>query len=1005
MKKRIISVIIAVCIILPITVCGADIVKNLKFTDIPSEGELYEAVKYLYNFEVVNGKSETEFCPEDNLKREEFAKMVSLGFKLEKAENVSLFDDVEDGTWYAEHIQRAINCEMIKGIGDNKFGVGFELSRQDLAVILHRYLLNKGYIFDNDKAVSYADSYEVSDYAKEAIDSFCGADIMTVDEDKLVRPYDNASRADAAIMIYRTLLFEREKEGEKGRMGTVTQYDPPYIIPDDDKIARLMPEIFDAEKFPTQELFRVDYENGELPDNVNISDFSEGGEIITSEGVGANGSNGCIKMVSNENSVMAQVEFKAENLYPGEYLVIEADVRTENFTQTSKGGYYPLLQIYDDNNKWLAETSPVDRKKSPSDEWTRLSLARIVPTEVNATSQPEYYYLRAGVYSSKGTIGTVYVDNVKVSKAAVLPFNTSLVEPKYKGIIYSEDGVSDICVRNYMDDCGGYYNYNDLRLTTTIVDENDKVFVKSATDSVAKETDVFLSSNVLPMGGDYFVHSVVSDKNTGVEIGSTYQTLYKREKDYRPKYYVDKYDRLIKDSEPIFPKMFWNGSEYENFLNVTKGDPLDTYFHFGFGWYYNFGQEKYQKITEELTKNRDMDMTLATGRFAWSDNMENEIKNRCKEQKDLRGLLTKIVNNYKDYEPLMWYYTFDEVDSIAKGKEYQWVKTIISSLDLDHPISGTVDRVNSHRPGSWYQAFDIISTDPYPVTGKEDQDLSMVYKRFEELKKITPNMPIAACLQYFWYDGRKDLRGPTQQEFRNMVFQALCSNVCILNTYSFQSLIKKEPWSGQTTEEIWDKAMEVYSEVEEITPIYLSAEPTPYYKIKNGEEWLNTFARRYNGKSYLFAVNNQNTTNSARIYLDGVDKIHAKYSGKDYTADKDGWFDIEFDVYATEIFEYEQSDYLSSHAKLNSFGLSTDLTGIALLNPDDETSQFIVPKGTEVADYMFNISDFAQAYINGKKVENTGRINLAGINELKIKVVSQDKRFTTEKTFSIEFQL
>ena len=120
------------------------------------------------------------------------------------------------------------------------------------------------------------------------------------------------------------------------------------------------------------------------------------------------------------------------------------------------------------------------------------------------------------------------------------------------------------------------------------------------------------------------------------------------------------------------------------------------------------------------------------------------------------------------------------------------------------------------------------------------------------------------------------------------------------------------------------------------------------------------------------------------------------YSGKNYTADKDGIFTIDFDIYQVEIFEYEQADYKSSHAELKYFGLADCITA-----DSEGEAYFIIPQGMKKTQYKAAVSDFARLYINGKEVKNSGSIDLSNLKEIKVKVVSEDSRFETEKVYKI----
>jgi len=129
-----------------------------------------------------------------------------------------------------------------------------------------------------------------------------------------------------------------------------------------------------------------------------------------------------------------------------------------------------------------------------------------------------------------------------------------------------------------------------------------------------------------------------------------------------------------------------------------------------------------------------------------------------------------------------------------------------------------------------------------------------------------------------------------------------------------------------------------------------------------------------------------------------VTEIKGMYSDEAYKANDDGWFEIPMDAYETEIFEWKSDDYKSPHSKLIHFGISEAIIAEA----ESDIPALIVTDDMKEAEYSFKVSDFAQVYINDKKVETTGKINLDGLSELNVKVVSEDGRFVTEKTYLIK---
>ena len=79
MKKRLTAFALTICICLCSIPSWA---QEKSFSDIPVGHSAYDAVIYLAERGIINGKSETEFCPDDSLKREEFAKILATSFGL-----------------------------------------------------------------------------------------------------------------------------------------------------------------------------------------------------------------------------------------------------------------------------------------------------------------------------------------------------------------------------------------------------------------------------------------------------------------------------------------------------------------------------------------------------------------------------------------------------------------------------------------------------------------------------------------------------------------------------------------------------------------------------------------------------------------------------------------------------------------------------------------------------------------------------------------------------------
>lgn len=106
------------------------------FTDIAQiHGSGYMNVKALWEKGIVEGKTDTLFAPNDPLTREEAAKIIALAAKLPASANRGTFTDVVSGSWYEENVETVNDSGLMKGIGNNQFGVGKNITRQDVTVM------------------------------------------------------------------------------------------------------------------------------------------------------------------------------------------------------------------------------------------------------------------------------------------------------------------------------------------------------------------------------------------------------------------------------------------------------------------------------------------------------------------------------------------------------------------------------------------------------------------------------------------------------------------------------------------------------------------------------------------------------------------------------------------------------------------------------------------------------------------------------------------------------
>lgn len=174
------------------------------FNDMNDYDWAKEAVNYLYKEGIVSGTGEGSFSPERNVTREEFVKLICEAFGFEKSNKTLNFTDTVLGEWYYPYVAGGVDMEIVNGISTEIFGIGRNITREDMSVIIARALEAK----EINIAVGnfeFADSDVIADYAKNAVAALAADKVINGVDGNRFSPKSYATRAEAAVMIYRCI--------------------------------------------------------------------------------------------------------------------------------------------------------------------------------------------------------------------------------------------------------------------------------------------------------------------------------------------------------------------------------------------------------------------------------------------------------------------------------------------------------------------------------------------------------------------------------------------------------------------------------------------------------------------------------------------------------------------------------------------------------------------------------------------------------------------------------
>lgn len=174
------------------------------FNDLESVQWAETAINALAEVGVISKNDEMKFNPLNNVKREEFVKLIVSGFNLKNPDATSDFADVEKDSWYYPYLSSMAKLNLVKGYEDNSFGVGQDITRQDIAVLLYRVIQHIGIDAVPSEPIFFNDDAQISDYAKDSVYMMRQVGIIKGTPENAFEPKNFATRAEAAQMIYNT---------------------------------------------------------------------------------------------------------------------------------------------------------------------------------------------------------------------------------------------------------------------------------------------------------------------------------------------------------------------------------------------------------------------------------------------------------------------------------------------------------------------------------------------------------------------------------------------------------------------------------------------------------------------------------------------------------------------------------------------------------------------------------------------------------------------------------
>lgn len=181
-----------------------------EFNDLPAGHWAYNDVQVMAARHVVKGISDTEFAPEANVTRAQFAALLVRALGLEPQPGAqAVFADVQPGQWFFAEVMAAYQAGLVQGYSQDKFAPDDPITREQMATMVVRALrrIEKAPALSGQEVqatlASFSDGSLVSAWASEGMAVAVKAGIVRGRTATTLVPAGLTTRAESAAMLKR----------------------------------------------------------------------------------------------------------------------------------------------------------------------------------------------------------------------------------------------------------------------------------------------------------------------------------------------------------------------------------------------------------------------------------------------------------------------------------------------------------------------------------------------------------------------------------------------------------------------------------------------------------------------------------------------------------------------------------------------------------------------------------------------------------------------------------
>lgn len=177
------------------------------FTDINQKAWYAPYVNAVIEAGLMNGTSDTTFNPDGLLTRSQVVQILyNMEGRPDYNTKINPFSDVKGTEWFAPAVLWAYQNKVTDGTSATTFSPDQNVTREQMANFIYKYMKAKGETFDIGKVAKFNDDSQISNWAKDGVYAMASEGIINGVGNNVFNPKAIASRSQIATIMDKAFL-------------------------------------------------------------------------------------------------------------------------------------------------------------------------------------------------------------------------------------------------------------------------------------------------------------------------------------------------------------------------------------------------------------------------------------------------------------------------------------------------------------------------------------------------------------------------------------------------------------------------------------------------------------------------------------------------------------------------------------------------------------------------------------------------------------------------------